>query len=273
MDFSAGTIKQIARSTFAAEGLNIILCVDWGIVLCHLLTEVKFGPLKFKDAMKSTDEGGYAVKLIVCTDAKNLLLAIGQPRIKAPAEKSFMTHLLWLRQKLEMGVLSQLRFIDTRDMTADGHTKGSINRSALRSLCAGILIQNHSDSMEILSYEHLKKVSCGYLRADTEGERGTNGLGVTTVACIAGDGPTRATTGGSTLPGFMFPTTQNIDTFVDNPFDILGFENITASQAFSLKHADIQRNYRKVTLSCHPDKNPDDPEAATRFLKLNDVRD
>ena len=35
--------------------------------------------------------------------------------------------------------------------------------------------------------------------------------------------------------------------------------------------ATIKKAYRKKALSCHPDKNPNDPRAAELFLQLSDA--
>ena len=59
--------------------------------------------------------------------------------MKIPAEKNFIVHLLWLKNKLENGVIKQLIWTDTRAMTADGHTKGSIKRTAIHHLMNGSL--------------------------------------------------------------------------------------------------------------------------------------
>ena len=80
--------------------------------------------------------------LFLLTDAYNILLAIDTPNIKPPAEKSFMLNLLWLKQLLESRHIEALQWGDTRDMTADGHTKGSISRCAIDNLIRGILKQD-----------------------------------------------------------------------------------------------------------------------------------
>ena len=89
------------------------------------------------------DNGGFAHEAAVATDAYNILLALANSRLKAPAEKNWLVHLLWLREKIERGVLTDLWWFDTRDMTADGHTKGSIRRNAIREVAAGSVTRQH----------------------------------------------------------------------------------------------------------------------------------
>ena len=61
-----------------------------------------------------------------------------------PSEKSLAGHLLWLRELLDIGLLSVLQWADTRDMSADGHTKGSIDRKAILDLMKGIFRFQHA---------------------------------------------------------------------------------------------------------------------------------
>ena len=87
--------------------------------------------------------GGY-YPIVLVTDAYNILLSIDTPHIKPPAEKSFMLNLLWLKQQLELAAIHALQWGDTCDMTADGHTKGSISRQAIDELISGILSQSYN---------------------------------------------------------------------------------------------------------------------------------
>ena len=41
------------------------------------------------------------------------------------AEKTLLGHVTYLREKFEKGVIQKIQWCDTRDMTADGHTKVS----------------------------------------------------------------------------------------------------------------------------------------------------
>ena len=70
----------------------------------------------------------------IVMDAKNLLSALRVTNLKISAEKNFIVHLMWLKDKITSGVVRRLIWTDTRDMTADGHTKGSIKRTALHQL-------------------------------------------------------------------------------------------------------------------------------------------
>ena len=53
-----------------------------------------------------------------------------------------LCQLLWIRELIDKQILTSLVWLDTRDMTADGHTKGSISRGALISIMQGALEQS-----------------------------------------------------------------------------------------------------------------------------------
>ena len=68
----------------------------------------------------------------------SLFQAIHSHTIKIPSEKSLALHLFWLRELLDRQVINELKWCDTRDMTADGHTKGAVDRQMLLNLMDGI---------------------------------------------------------------------------------------------------------------------------------------
>eukprot|EP00959_Pyramimonas_sp_CCMP1952_P070396 1470216-Pyramimonas_sp.AAC.1 len=46
-------------------------------------------------------------------------------------ECALLGHISWMRQMMERGIVHSIEWCDTRDMTADGHTKGGIDREML----------------------------------------------------------------------------------------------------------------------------------------------
>ena len=60
-----------------------------------------------------------------------------QPHIKHPAEKGLLSHVQFVRELLDTKVLDALLWIDTRDMLADGLTKGAVDRWALHECMDG----------------------------------------------------------------------------------------------------------------------------------------
>ena len=129
--------KVAVRSTFTSETQGVISTADAAIVLATALHEIKAGPLALSEAARLTQEAGLGFEISVVTDAKNLLSALNVAQLKEPAEKNSIVHLMWLKDKLTEGVIRKLIWTDTRDMTVDGHTKGSIKRTALHMLMDG----------------------------------------------------------------------------------------------------------------------------------------
>ena len=62
---------------------------------------------------------------------------------KPPVENSLSGHVLWLREMRTKGLIQDIVWTDTRDMYADGLTKGVIKRDALRELMKGIMKLRH----------------------------------------------------------------------------------------------------------------------------------
>ena len=44
---------------------------------------------------------------------------------------------MWIREKLQNGIIKKIQWRDTRDSTADGHTKGNVDRQAIINLMKG----------------------------------------------------------------------------------------------------------------------------------------
>ena len=57
--------------------------------------------------------------------------------VKIPAEKSLLSHVQYLRELLDTKLLDALIWIDTRDMVADGLTKGAVERAAIHACMNG----------------------------------------------------------------------------------------------------------------------------------------
>ena len=70
-------------------------------------------------------------------DAMSVWQAVSAIVVREPAEKGLGIHIYWLREKLDRGQLHRLRWVDTRDMHADAHTKGSIPRDVIIALMSG----------------------------------------------------------------------------------------------------------------------------------------
>ena len=116
--------------------------IDHGILLSHLLYELEVGPLTAAEARNRRMTGGY-IPLALYVDAKSVYAAITATFIKQPAEKSLLSHVQYLRELLDNHIVKALFWLDTRDMGADGLTKGTISREALHQLMDGWMYIRH----------------------------------------------------------------------------------------------------------------------------------
>ena len=83
--------------------------------------------------------------MFLAIDAMSVFAAVTATYIKAPAEKSLLSHVQFIREMLDAGVLKALEWWDTRDMTSDGLTKGAVDRICLMNLMQGMLTIAHEN--------------------------------------------------------------------------------------------------------------------------------
>ena len=63
--------------------------------------------------------------------------AAAADHIKLPTEKGTLFHLQFLRECIDSGIVTYWNWCDTRDMLADGMTKGSCDRNVLHIAMQG----------------------------------------------------------------------------------------------------------------------------------------
>ena len=81
--------------------------------------------------------------MVLYVDAMSVFAAVAATFVKTPAEKSLLSHVQFLRELLESGCLRHIAWLDTRDMAADGLTKGAVARDSLHQVMDGFMaIQN-----------------------------------------------------------------------------------------------------------------------------------
>ena len=144
LEGTAQSHKNVVRSTFGAELFAITSAADSLIPLLVTVEELAHGTLSIAQAKRLREEGGWCFKSVLVTDSMSLFQAIHAHKVKIPSEKSLALHLFWLRELLSRQILNELKWCDTRDMTADGHTKGSVDRQALLKFMNGIFQYSHA---------------------------------------------------------------------------------------------------------------------------------
>lgn len=70
-------------------------------------------------------------------DTKSVYAAVTAVSTNTPTKQSLCTHVLYMRELLDIGVVRCLVRLDARDTVAIGLTKGAVKRSALHMLMDG----------------------------------------------------------------------------------------------------------------------------------------
>ena len=81
--------------------------------------------------------GGLSIKVYLTIDAESVFKSLSSKDLKKPTECTLLGHISWIRQMMSKGIVYAIQWCDTRDMTADGHTKGSIDRDGILQVMAG----------------------------------------------------------------------------------------------------------------------------------------
>jgi len=149
IEFLSKTIRHVTRSTFSSELHAGCDSADLGVLIGLIMHEIQVGPVSATEARSLRLHGGYAVKLVLYVDAMSVYAAVTATNIKAPAEKSLLSHVQFLREMLEHKLLAALVWLDTRDMLADGLTKGTVERDVLQAAMAGLLHLRHENKVWI----------------------------------------------------------------------------------------------------------------------------
>ena len=131
--------RHVTRSTFASELFASTDAVDATTLTRLALHELHQNSLSESEARNIlTGDTRSPIDLHIVLDAMSVTSAIVAPTLKVPAENSLVVHLRWYRQQLQRGIL-KLAWADTRDMIADGMTKGSVSREALEKAMEGFI--------------------------------------------------------------------------------------------------------------------------------------
>ena len=71
----------------------------------------------------------------LCVDARVVFDTVSASDICDLAESSLKLHLISVRDRMVQGIIRFLYWVDTRDMLADGLTRGGIDRALLDAVC------------------------------------------------------------------------------------------------------------------------------------------
>ena len=126
------------RSSYGAEILAAAHGLEDAFITLVTLHELannrRLTPTQLKGIRET---GGLCIHVTLTTDAENVYKSLTSWDLKTPTEKTLLGHVAWVRELLGAGVIKTIQWCDTRDMSADGHTKGAIPRDLLIQVMGG----------------------------------------------------------------------------------------------------------------------------------------
>ena len=137
LDYVSRQQRRVTRATFTSELQGGCDTIDRGFLLLQTLDEMQTGRISAAEALSRREDGGFAVPAALYLDALSVFAAITATFIKTPADNGVLVHCLYIRELLDHDVLKALIWQDTRDMLADGLTKGAVDRKALHDAMDG----------------------------------------------------------------------------------------------------------------------------------------
>ena len=143
LDFATKALRLVTRSTFSSELLGACDSFDHALMLLFIMNEISRGVPSKLDQKAFREHGGFAVPAALYIDALSVHAATCAAYIKPPAEKGLLAHVQYLREAMERNLLHALVWIDTRDMTSDGLTKGAVERLLLHLCMDGTIAFKH----------------------------------------------------------------------------------------------------------------------------------
>ena len=135
IDVTARRQKRVVRSTFNAELNGLVDSIEQMLLLQCTLHQICGGTTQSPERMIDLLEKGLMYPpLDLCVDAKTMSDAIAASDACEPAGCSPKLHLISVRDRMSHGLIRKLYWVDTKDMLADGLTKGGIDRLLLHQV-------------------------------------------------------------------------------------------------------------------------------------------
>ena len=145
IDFLTKRVGNVTRSTFSAELFSLCDACDHAMILRQICHEFVTGPITAMEA-RDLREGKSSsnVQIELAIDAMSVFSATTATHIKIPTEKSLLSHIQYVRELLDKRIVTSLIWLDTRDMIADGMTKGACSRDAITRAMNGSIELCHT---------------------------------------------------------------------------------------------------------------------------------
>ena len=139
LEFYSKKQRRVTRSTFGAELHNLSESTELGMVFAGFFEELDRGAHTSGQLARLLEDGKLAIPVHGYVDAQSVFAAVTAAEVSTPLEANLLYPVKALREHLEARRITQLHWLDTRDMLADALTKGSVSRTAiLRAFGLGV---------------------------------------------------------------------------------------------------------------------------------------
>ena len=125
------------RSSYSSELLSSAHGYEDAYPTIVTLHELTYGVLSPTELKQLREKGGLRIEVTLTIDAESVYKSLTSKDLHIPTEKTLIGQVAWLREVLSLNLIHKVCWCDTRDMTADGHTKGTIDRQLLLQLMNG----------------------------------------------------------------------------------------------------------------------------------------
>ena len=132
LEFVCRRLRRVIRSTYSGELNALVDTIELLLVIQMSLYQIYGNPGVTATEMAGLMENGELMPPVeAVTDARSVFDSIAAQDVGELQEGSLKLHLLSVRDRLASGTLKRLWWSDTRDMLADGLTKGTVSRNQL----------------------------------------------------------------------------------------------------------------------------------------------
>jgi len=124
--------RRVIRSTYSGELNALVDTIELLLVVQMTFYQIFGNPgVTATEMAKKMENGELEPPVEAVTDARSVFDSIAAQDVGELQEGSLKLHLLSVRDRLASGTLRRLWWSDTRDMLADGLTKGAASRAQL----------------------------------------------------------------------------------------------------------------------------------------------
>ena len=144
LDYSAGKQNHVCRGVWSSELHNQCDMVEMASIIAGFTVEATHGPQSGGAMVQAMSQGQVPMAIEALTDSYSIFSYLAAAHLKLPAEKGTFYHLAYLRERLVSSLIGSYTWVDTRDMVADGLTKGRADRTALINMMHGNYELDHT---------------------------------------------------------------------------------------------------------------------------------